>query len=537
VAVVLGLNGARGVGHDAAAALVIDGRLVVAVEEERLTRAKRAYGLPPILAIGEVLGVAGLEIDDVQLVSYPWQPSAMGVDPDDLGRQIRSWFPEAGLWPRREIPIRFVPHHVAHAWSGIAFIPRGSAGRRVEVLVLDGTGESTAGARYSYRSELAQIWSLSQDSSLGIYYEAISQYLGFPWGQEGKTMALASYARRDDAEVPALLDLRTFGASDLGAYEGESPRLLHEEIRNELVRDLASRNGSEPSFYDAAAVALAGQRVIGERIFEYVHEFLKDIDVLVLSGGVALNCAINSEVASLCRRNQVELVVPPPASDTGVAIGSALAVSSEIGPIAPIDDPFLGRDFPEPDATRLLHELGASVRQTDLGQLAESLSERSSIVGWFEGRSEIGPRALGKRSIIARADSPRIRNRINLLKGRESWRPLAPSLTSHEFERSFAGSTPSPHMLITAAAVPGAAERLGGVIHVDGTSRPQVVETNGTYRGLLDEMGKLTGLEAVICTSFNQAGEPIVYSPADALRSGRAMGLDLIAGDGWSVVP
>jgi carbamoyltransferase len=165
--------------------------------------------------------------------------------------------------------------------------------------------------------------------------------------------------------------------------------------------------------------------------------------------------------------------------------------------------------------------------------LAEELLDRSLVCGWFEGRSEVGPRALGKRAIVGRPDSVAVRDRVNLLKGRESWRPLAPSLSAAEFDRSFAGSTPSAHMLIAASAAPGVDSRLAGVIHVDDTSRPQVVRHAGPYRRLLAEMGRAADVEAVICTSFNRAGQPLVYSPEDALSAARAMGLDLLAGDGW----
>jgi len=531
----MGLNGMRGLGHDAAAALVIDGRLEVAVEEERLARVKRAYGLPPMRAMREVLDVSGLSLADVQLVTYPWLPRAMGVDPSDLEREIRSWFAEAELAPRGDLRIRFIPHHVAHAWSGIAFVPGGPHGRRIGILVLDGSGESTSGACYIHESELSQVWSLNQDSSVGIYFEAVSQYLGFEWGEEGKAMALASYARNPDVPVPPLPDHRTYGSSPPGPYEGDSPRLVHQTLRWRLMERFAALTGDHLPFDRRADVALAGQRVIGKRILDYASELLDEVDVLVLSGGVALNCAVNSEVASICRKKGVDFVVPPPASDTGVAIGGALAASSEDSPIAPVSDPSLGRKFEPCDAARLLHEQGERVAEISPKELAGQLVERSQVCGWFQGRSEVGPRALGNRSIIARPDSPTVRDRINLMKGRESWRPLAPSLTAREFGRDFTGSMPSPYMLITAEAVPGAFDRLGGVIHVDNTARPQVVGTEGPYRDLLVEMGEVTGTEAVTCTSFNRSGEPIVYSPADALRSARAMKLDALAGDGWYV--
>jgi len=308
-----------------------------------------------------------------------------------------------------------------------------------------------------------------------------------------------------------------------------------------FIQEFQRLHGEHLSFNQRADIALAAQDVVGHRIAEYVTELLDDIDLLVLSGGVALNCAINAQTAALCQAKGVEFVVPPPASDTGVALGSAVAVASALdanqnrASVTSIPDPFLGRMF-EPDAIMQdLRNQGAVVETISTEALATELLEGSAICGWFEGRSEIGPRALGKRSIIARPDSASTRDRINLLKGRESWRPLAPSVTAAEFARSFAGSTPSPYMLINATVSPEAADRLRGVVHVDDTSRPQVVVAAGAYHDLLERIGALWGSEAVICTSFNRAGEPMVYTPADALQSARAMELDLLAGDGWLV--
>jgi len=533
--VIMGVNGFPGVGHDAAAALVVDGQVVAAVEEERLLRAKRAFGHPPLKAIDEVLRIAGLHVTDVEIVTYPWLPSAMGVAQTDVEAVLRGWFAAGHASSHSSPEIRFVEHHLAHAWSGLAFVPGGIRSQRVGVLVLDGSGESTGGACYIYDGEPILKWRLAQSSSLGIYFEAVSYYLGFPWGEEGKTMGLASYGRDLSLPVPALPDDRTDAPLPVRGAQEVSPRHVHESYRMHFIDAFRSLHGDHLSFNRRADIALAAQRVVGRRIERYVTELLDGIDVLVLTGGIALNCTINAEVAALCGSKGVRLVIPPPASDTGVALGSALAGCPDPGSVTPLPDPFLGRSFEPASLVRELQDPGASVSKISTEELASALLDGSMICGWFEGRAEIGPRALGKRSIIARPDSAKVRDRINLVKGRESWRPLAPSVTPAEFDRSFAGSTPSPHMLIAATVSPGAAGRLQGVIHVDDTSRPQVVKEPGPYRDLLTMIGALSGTEAVICTSFNQAGEPMVYTPADAIQSARAMGLDLLAGDGWCI--
>jgi carbamoyltransferase len=530
---ILGLNGLPQVGHDASAALLVDQQMIAVIEEERLLRVKRATGHPPLNAIIEVLDLAALNGSDLDCVVFPWCPNAMGVADAEVEEEIRHWFDRVGCITAKELPIRFVEHHLAHALSGIAFVPDGIAGRRVGVLVLDGSGESTGGACYMYDGELKRHWSLSQQASLGIYYEAVSEYLGFAWGEEGKTMGLASYGRATDLRVPALPDRRSAGQGSNPV--GETPRTVHIRVRQSLVEAFARLHGEHLSFNRRADVAYAAQRYVADRIIEYVDELVDEVDVVVLSGGVALNCSINAEVAALCQNKNVELVIPPPANDAGVALGATLAALDDPAAVTPVADAYLGRGYSPEEIARELHDCGVVVQPVSTSELVEQLLDRSFVCGWFEGRSEIGPRALGKRSIIARADSVPVRDRINLLKGRETWRPLAPSLTPREFEHCFPEGVQSPYMLIAANAGPRATARLGGVIHADNTSRPQVVTAPGPYQDLLQAIGAAKGAEAVICTSFNRAGEPLVYNPRDALSSARAMGLDLLAGDGWTI--
>jgi carbamoyltransferase len=531
---ILGLNGADGVGHDGGVALVIDGRLVAAVEEERLTRNKRSFGVPPLRSLVEVLRVGGISPRHIDTVAYPWSPSAMGMKFDEITARLRSWFARAGLPISAHTSFQCVDHHDAHAWAGTAFLPDQAAGRDVAVLVLDGTGESTSGAAYRMNSEMTKLWNLEQSSSLGIYYEAVTQFLGFSWGEEGKTMGLASYGRESDLRLPSLSDRRFTGNLPRFTNTAETPRSLHEQIRAGFMAELASWHGNPGSFNNRADLALAAQGVLADRIRTYADELLDGVGHLILSGGVALNCSANGQLADYCRERGVQLVVPAPASDTGVAIGAAIAVARQNArsPIS-VDDVGLGRQFSGDEIGAVLHDFGLRVTPCGPDAVARKLISESEICGWIQGGSEIGPRALGHRSILARPDSTRVRDRLNYLKGRESWRPLAPSLSMDEFERSFRGSVPSPYMLVAAQAVPGSEDRLGGVIHVDGSARPQVVQQGGPYRSLLAEIAKLTDAGAVTCTSFNSSGEPMVYSPQDALVSARKMSLDFLAGDGW----
>ena len=208
MSVILGLNGVPFLGHDPAAALVVDGVVVAAVEEERLIRVKRAMGLPPMRSVREVVRVAGLKPVDVDVVAFPWIPRAMGYADATAEHDLRQWLKALDFRIGSSLQIRFVEHHSAHAWSGLAFVPGGIRGRRIGVLVVDGSGETTAGAAYLFDQNLTRLWHLAQASSLGIYYEAVTHYLGFAWGEEGKTMGLAGYGRDSGLSVPGLPDER-----------------------------------------------------------------------------------------------------------------------------------------------------------------------------------------------------------------------------------------------------------------------------------------------------------------------------------------
>lgn len=253
---------------------------------------------------------------------------------------------------------------------------------------------------------------------------------------------------------------------------------------------------------------------------------------IVFAGGTALNCSLNGKIADALQKTGQTLVVPPCASDTGIAIGAAAYVTDRVEQVQKCSTALLGRQFDPDQIASVLRRHCLSADQASPKDVSDAI-QSGAVIGWFAGRAEIGPRALGARCIIARTDSERIRDRINVMKGRESWRPLAPAVTDSEFSEGFVGQ-PSPYMLVAAKVRPGATN-LRGVTHVDGSARPQLVAGALTpYKAVIDSLGRTAELPpAVICTSFNHAGEPMVYSPEDALASALNMKLDAIAGDGW----
>ena len=526
---VLGLNGYFGADHDAGSALLREGALVAAVEEERLTRSKRAVNSKPGLSAREVLDVAGHHAAEVDVIAYPWLPRPFRLDPADEKAAIISHLRSSGLLLRSNVEVEFVPHHEAHAWSGLVFTPEEHR-KQCDIVVIDGSGESTSGGRFKFENEILEHRaSFSFESSIGFFYEAATLIAGFGWGEEGKLMGLASYA--DPKAVPLETASRL---ASLLAVENAAvglPELAPDfvSVISEWGRRLLGDRAQPRTFIERARLAALAQSALEMRVDEIVRE--STAPTVILTGGTALNCTNNGRLAkALAERGQL-LVVPPCASDTGIAIGAAARVASRYGEIHSTSSALQGRACSAADFKRSAGE-SLSLKEADAADLAIRLAE-GQIVGWVHGRAEIGPRALGARAILARPSSTRTRDRLNLVKGRETWRPLAPSVTAAEFGRSFVGIS-NAHMLMAADVAPQV-EGLAGVTHVDGSARPQVVGSDQrAYQDVIRRFSAaVSGPEAVICTSFNAAGEPMVYSAADAIRSARRMGLDAIAGEGW----
>lgn len=531
---VLGINGFFNADHDGGSALVVDGDLVAGVEEERLVRIKKAIGLRPLGSAAEVLSIAGVAAPDVDVVAYPWLPTLVGRDPDMERDAIRRELQAAGIALRNDVRIEFVSHHEAHAWSGLYYVP---PERRTEcnIVIVDGSGENTAGGRYSFHNDQLQAHTIiPTEASLGYFYEGATVLAGFGWGEEGKLMGLASYADPHSISASNVAQLVTQLAREapVERFPPESPSF--ESIIRRWASRLEDLLGSRPrTFVERARLAGMVQAAFEARMAELVSQC--SAPTVVLAGGSALNCTSNGKIARLLAERGQALVVPPCASDTGVALGAALAIASESDTIGHSDSALHGRTLTVEDARRGAAEVGARIYDADAIEVASRIAD-GQVLGWMSGRAELGPRALGARAIVAAASSPRIRDRVNLLKGRESWRPLAPSVSAEEFDRSFVGIR-NKFMLQASDVAQTAASALAGITHVDGTARPQVVADEQTdYLGVVDQVAKETnGPAAIVCTSFNAAGEPMVYSFEDGYRSARRMGLDAVVGDGWLV--
>jgi carbamoyltransferase len=530
---ILGINA---IFHDPAAALVVDGEVVAAAEEERFSRRKHgkrpvpfsAWELPE-QAARWCLAEAGIGPEDVDAVAYSYDPDL--VRPDQAGLDV-NWEPLRTEYARRApaflataLPgmdpatVRYVPHHIAHAASaGLAAPFRDSA-----VLVADGRGEAVSHLAGHYRDgELTALATQQLPHSLGLMYEEVTSHLGFlRSSDEYKVMALASYA--GPRFLPELRELvRTTGDGGFVVEEIDwsllvKPRATGDELTEEHA-ELASsvQVRLEEVLLDLAVWLHAAT---GER-------------VLTLAGGVALNCVANSRLAGEGPFDQVW--VQPAAGDAGTALGGALHLAQAHGErIIPMPGADLGRGWTEAELAAALDTARVRYhRPADIGDAVAEALARDEIVAWFQGRSEFGPRALGHRSLLAHPGRAANLERLNDVKGREQFRPIAPMVLADRASAIFGrGPLPSPYMLFVHDVEPAWRDRIPAVVHVDGTARIQTVDrsTEPLLAGMLDRFEARTGLPVVVNTSLNTAGRPIVDQPRDALECFGSTPVDVLA--------
>jgi carbamoyltransferase len=531
---VLGINA---IFHDPAAALVVDGTVVAAAEEERFSRRKHgkrpvpfsAWELPE-LAAAWCLQYAGLTPEDLDAVAYSFDPrlcrdvAGLGVhDPwdhlrVDYARRAPDFLADALPGLDRD-QVGFVPHHVAHAAStGLAAPVEGDRA----VLVLDGRGEVASHLAGVYRDgQLETLASQELPHSLGLLYEDLTRHLGFLHSSdEYKVMALASYGR--PRFLPLLRDL--VGATDTGGFRVEridwSALAKARTAGGELTDDHADLAASVQARLEEVLLDLA----------RWTYEAAGGPPTLTMAGGVALNCVANARIAADGPYRQVW--VQPAAGDAGTALGAALQVASDAGPVAPMVGADLGRGWSDPELEAELRRAALPyTRPASIAAEAARTLAGNGIVAWFQGRSEYGPRALGHRSLLAHPGDPDTTARMNAVKGRERFRPIAPMVRAERFAAIFDGVYPSPHMLFVHRVRPAWRDRIPAVVHVDGTARVQTVhvETEPLLAAMLAEFELLTGLPVVVNTSLNTAGRPMVDTPREALELFGSAPVDMLA--------
>jgi carbamoyltransferase len=536
---VLGINA---IFHDPAAALVVDGHVVAAAEEERFSRRKHgkrpvpfsAWELPE-QAARWCLREAGLRPEDLDAVAYSFDPALcrpaeeLGlIDAWDWLRQeyahrAPSFLAEAlpGLDPAL---VRFVPHHVAHAASAALAAPPYAGTRDRAVLVLDGRGEAASHMAGVYRDgRLTPLAAQELPHSLGLLYEEVTAHLGFlRSSDEYKVMALASYGRPRHLER---LRESMYATSD-GGFVVESIPL------DTLCKP--RHPDSEEWGADHADLAASVQRRLEEVLLDlavWLHGAAGGAPALALAGGVALNCVANAHLAANGPFRDVW--VQPAAGDAGTALGAALHVAGEAedGP-TPMPGADLGRGYSDDEIEAALRRARVDhARPPSIAEVAADVLAADGIVAWYQGRSEYGPRALGHRSLLAHPGRAGNLERLNEVKGREQFRPVAPMVLLEKATDIFDGVLPSPYMLFTHAVRPDWRDRIPAVVHVDGTARIQTVDREREPRlaELLDGFDQRTGLPVVVNTSLNTAGRPMVDTPQEALELFGSAPVDLLA--------
>jgi carbamoyltransferase len=411
-----------------------------------------------------------------------------------------------------------VPHHVAHAASAFLAAPHASSA----VLVVDGRGERAshlAGHWDGARLEILAAQRLPH--SLGLLYEELTEHLGFRRSSdEYKVMAMASYGR--PSQLGPLREL--VGADGRGGF-----RVAPVDL-GAWAPALPPNGAWTPAHAD---LACSVQRRLEEVLLElagWLHEQTGE-RTLTMAGGVALNCVANMRIAA---EGPFEHVwVQPASGDSGTALGAALWLAHELGDrVEPVDSAALGRAWDEEDLARQLDLAAVPYeRPADIAAAVADVLADDGVVAWFQGRSEYGPRALGHRSLLADPRRPENLERLNDIKGREQFRPVAPMVLEERAPEIFEGVHPSPFMLFTHRVRDGWAERIPAVVHIDGTARIQTVsrEREPLVAAMLEAFEARSGVPVVVNTSLNTAGRPMVDDPRDALECFGSAPVDALA--------
>ncbi len=519
--------------HDGAAVLVRDGRVVAAVEEERLNRVKHSNKFPS-RSIQYCLAAAGIQLSDIDRIAFyatetycnAMLEGLFGSQPDvsiplDAKLLMRSLLAQelgSDVDPSR---ISFVGHHQAHAVSAFAM----SGFEQSLVLAIDGSGDFLSGLlALGTGTELTQLATFPENNSLGLFYLETIRYLGYGLFDEYKVMGLAPYG--DPAPHRELFG-QFYELLEDGGY-----RVHLDRIGPTLRRSIQVRRKGMPFTQQHRDVSASLQEALERIVFHVLrhHREATGMKRLCLAGGVAHNCTLNGKL--LYSGLFEDIFVQPAAHDAGCALGAALMMSNELGRPAPrerLQDVYWGPDLGS--ERTMEEELNAwaghlhVVRSDDAAGSAAEWMANGAVIGWVQGRSEFGPRALGNRSILADPRPAANKDRINaMVKKREGYRPFAPSVLEEDASEFFDlpnGTRELPFMNFVVRVRGSKQGALGAITHVDGTARLQTVSrrTNPAYWQVINAFKKRTGIPVLLNTSFNNNAEPIVDSVADAITA------------------
>lgn len=549
--------------HDAAAVLAVDGRIVAAAEEERFSRVKHTTGFPK-LASQFCLQQGGLKLSDIDLLVASWKPWRLGTrakqvllsvlkSPQVFGAKAsRGAGQMGGEWSELfRLPkvvrdtlgtgcseITYEDHHLCHAASCFLCSPFD----RAAILTIDGAGEADTTVLWKGEGKkITKLGAIRLPFSVGQFYSAITAFLGFKvQSDEYKVMGLASYGKPIYADFLRnnIFQLLPEGRFRLDPYfiDYHLARLGQFRTTTTDVFGPPRQKGGEIT-EKHADIAASAQQIV-EEIFFHIARHLRKVtgyDKLCLAGGVAFNCVANGKLTDSNIFN--EIFIQPAAGDAGTAVGAAIYRYHQQNPQAErsfvFDDPFLGPEFNNEQCVEALQSRSLIFEKLEDGRIFQKTARKladGKLVGWFQGRMEWGPRALGNRSFLADPRREDMKDIINLkIKKREKFRPFAPSVLEEKSPEYFAHSDPSPFMQNAFAVHSDKKDLIPAVTHVDGTARPQTVNKNlnPTYWQLIREFENLTNVPLILNTSFN-VQEPIVCTPSDAIDCFLRTGVDYL---------
>ncbi len=549
--------------HDSSAALLIGDTIVAAAQEERFTRIKHDNGFPAN-ACKYCLDEAGLTIDEIDAIVFYEKPfikferilvSSIASFPKSLRMFLKImpiWLKEKlnmrrlisrelkGVFGNRPKQIKFIEHHLCHA----AFAYSASGYGNADILIVDAVGEwATSSIMKADGAKIEVLTEQRFPDSIGLLYSSFTQFLGFKVNSdEYKVMGLAPYGEKDSPQTQKYIKLikdkiiqndGIFPLLNLSYFSFQYGNRMIRYKKWEQLFGIPMRQPTNELEQSHKNLALAMQ-IVTEDLLQGILECLKanrGSDNLCICGGVALNCAANG--AMLSKDIYSNIYVPFAPGDCGCSIGAALAYSILInGKTKYQISPYLGPEYPDNEIEK--HLIGSDLNylicddEQDLCCRTAQLIADGSIIGWFQGRMELGPRALGNRSIIADARNPEMKDMVNSrIKFREAFRPFAPSVMEEYADSYFAGCIKSPYMMFTYLVT---TKILPATTHIDETARVQTVSESGNpkYYKLLKTFKALTGCPAILNTSFNVMGEPIVCTPSDAIATFKKSGLDYL---------
>jgi len=520
-----------------AACILVDGQLIAMVEEERLNRIKHAPRMAAKLAMEYCLKEAGVTLGQVDYVAVGFDSAANAAmgnlrSEDDL----LSGLNQAAMWLRegqtyeKQLPLDgydrrrviFVNHHRAHAAS--SFFASGFP--EANILSLDGSGGSESGiVAVGSGVNIKVLKTISNRGSWGLIYEEITEKLGFRrHSGEGKVMGLAAYGKPDPTGLPFV------------NWDGDIP-VIDPGKRKAFIESLKIRKKEDPITAEHQNLAATLQDTL-ERAAIRMSEWLYQqtgFRRLCMSGGSALNCSMNGKLALLPWVD--EIFIQPAAYDAGTALGAALQLYvDKTGERPPwhMEHAYWGPEFTNEqieESLRAFQDIRFHQSDDICAEVAKLLAE-GRIIGWFQGRSEVGPRALGNRSILADPSRPEMKDRVNnQVKHREPWRPFAPSLREESISYFVDNPMPSPFMILAFNIKAEIRNQILSAAHIDGTIRPQTVSraTNSRYWELIKRFEEKTGIPAVLNTSFNVDSQPIVNTPQEAIDTFLECGIEVLA--------